>query len=74
MTVRQTKRLDREGKNQIITSFNISLINTNTHLYSNYTHVLRQEQCMTAVRNSVISHKCYGGYGYGKIRLEQTIS
>lgn len=29
---------------------------------------------MTAVRDSVISHKCYGGYGYGKVRLEQTIT
>jgi hypothetical protein len=24
---------------------------------------------MTAVRQGVISHKCYGGYGYGKIKL-----
>jgi hypothetical protein len=28
---------------------------------------------MTAVRNAVISHKCYGGYGYGKVRIEQTL-
>lgn len=69
MTVNQVKRLDKLGNNQLVTSFNITLLNLDNQIYINYTHVLRLEQCMTAVRNSVISHKCYGGYGYGKIRL-----
>lgn len=42
-------------------------------MFANYTHIRRDEQCMTAVRNGVISHKCYGGYGYGKVKINQVI-
>lgn len=38
-------------------------------LDANYTHIRRDDQCATIVRNGVISHKCFGGYGYGKIML-----
>lgn len=40
---------------------------------TNYTHIRRDNECMTAVREGVISHKCFGGYAYGKIKLDQTI-
>lgn len=36
---------------------------------ANYTHIRRDDQCATIVRDGVISHKCFGGYGYGKVRL-----
>lgn len=71
MTVRQVRRMGRDGQTQTVTSFNISLAQKFININANYTHVKRDNQCMTAVREGIISHKCYGGYGYGKIRIEQ---
>jgi len=73
LTVRQVSRVDRLGNPQTVTSFNISLSQRHVDIQANFTHIRRDEQCMTAVRDKVISHKCFGGYGYGKIRLEQVL-
>jgi len=56
-----------------VTTFNLSVIQENTEIFANYTHIRRDEQCVTVVRNGVISHKCYGGYGYGKVRVNQIV-
>lgn len=39
---------------------------------ANFTHILNNNQCFTALRaHDVISHKCFGGIGSGKVKLDR---
>ncbi len=67
--VRQSVRMGKNGHSETVTNFNITLHQNQIEFIANYTHVRRDEQCATIVRDGIISHKCFGGYGYGKVRL-----
>lgn len=58
--------------NETITTFNISLKRKLSVMSANFTHTVKNNQCFTALRaHDVISHKCLGGIGSGKVKLDR---
>ena len=71
MTVRQY--IDEEN-GFTVTTFNISSHRRKSNVTANLTHITRNGQCLTAIRSQdVVSHKCFGGMGAGKVRLDRII-
>lgn len=61
--------------NETITTFNLSLNRMLSNLTANLTHVIRNNQCFTAIRgDDIVSHKCFGGIGSGKVKLDRIVT
>lgn len=60
---------------ETVTTFNVTLHRQDSDLSANLTHVIRNKECFTAVRTNrdVISHKCFGGIGSGKTKIDRVI-
>ena len=56
--------------NFTITTFNITSHRKYINVTLNLTHIRRDNDCFTAIRTGdIISHKCYGGNGEGKVKF-----
>lgn len=63
-----------EEDDTTVTTFNMTYQHKNANFTANLTHIARNKDCFTSFRtNDVISHKCYGGVGGGRIRMERRI-
>jgi hypothetical protein len=58
------------------TQFWLSLRRELSVLSANMSHIVRNKECFTAIRGegAVVSHKCYGGLGTGKVFLERMLT
>ena len=58
-----------------ITTFNLTSSRKYHNVTLNLTHTIRDDQCFTAFRKGdIVSHKCFGGLGEGKLKIERYIS
>jgi len=63
-----------ESNDETITTFNVSLIRQDSNLNANLTHIIHNKECFTAIRtNNIVSHKCFGGYGNGKVKIDRIV-
>jgi hypothetical protein len=59
---------------ETVTTFNLSVIRKDSNLNANLTHIVHNKQCFTAIRKSnIVSHKCFGGHGSGKVKIDRIL-